>query len=1150
MKRTNILLAMLLFMGFLTLAGGSAYSRQTEPSQTTSAQSPTSKLGPELQRLLDSGAGGAVSVNIVLVDQPLHDVSKAVKEKHEKELEVSESRIKSIVERARKGEAAGKKAMTLSVEDERKKDLYGALTTAEKDEIEREKEKLKQVKRQVVKETIDATRGLIKPGQDRVRRAVEKAGGTVTYEGSFVNIVSATVPVDALPAIAALPDVAFIEKSKVYHALLDTATGSVYAQTFWNAGYNGSPYAVAVVDTGVDSSHPALASRVIDNKTFVTTGADAATSDDLYGHGTHVAGIVASTDATYRGVAPGAWIINAKAGNSSGSLEDSWVMSAIDWAIYNATGGADVVSASFGSPGSDLAFEKFFDALVDDLGIFAAVAAGNSGPGSQTIETPGKTYNVMTVGAMDDQDTTTRSDDSIAWYSSRGPLPFGSDRIKPDIMAPGGDSGADPIVSTAYNWEGGNPDFIGMSGTSMATPMVSGAAALLMSAGVTNPLEIKALLINTAEDRGATGPDNDYGWGYMDLNHTFYHTSDVRLGEVNNTVKKLYYVGPALPGDKATLVWNRYSAYNGPNYPTSYNSFASDLDLYLYSESNGTELDNSTLGYSNVEQVVSPSNDTVVIKIDAFSLQRSPETFALATEEGFTETALPEINATISQLNTSYVNNSFQIAVKASNNGSIAIHNVNVTLSLPAGVSLAGGSNPVELGTITAGNTKTATFTLTASSEGNKTINATANSSSYGETITTTSSIDITVYSGPTQISSCTAISSPGVYVLNRSIINSSASTCITITASNVVFDGAGHRIDGQDLGSPTYQKGVYVHNSTATLTNVTVKNLVVTDWWHGIYYQNAQNGNIINNTASSNYNGLYLSSSSNNNLTGNNASSNTGNGIHLSSSSGNNLINNTAQENNNYDVSFAPASTAHCSNVITNNTGSGNRPIKYFNGPVNLENETLSELILCDADGSKLNNITVIGSATKANNGLMAFFTDNSNITNTTADSDRIGIYLYTSHNNIIINSRANSNGDSGIRLSYSSNNILTDNTANSNSYHGIYLSSSSGNNLTNNRADSNSYRGIYLESSGNNNIINNSASSNNGTGIYLSSSSGNNIYNNLFNNTNNFGNGSALGTNSWNTTLTLGTNIVGGPYIGGNYWAKPDGTGFSETC
>jgi nitrous oxidase accessory protein len=153
-------------------------------------------------------------------------------------------------------------------------------------------------------------------------------------------------------------------------------------------------------------------------------------------------------------------------------------------------------------------------------------------------------------------------------------------------------------------------------------------------------------------------------------------------------------------------------------------------------------------------------------------------------------------------------------------------------------------------------------------------------------------------------------------------------------------------------------------------------------------------------------------------------------------------------------------------------------------------------------------------------------------------------GIYLVYSSNNSLMNNTAKENSNVGIFLYSSCNNSLMDNTVNDNN-DGIYLSSSCNNSLMNNTAKGNSDGGIYLYSSSNNSLLDNTIKDNN-NGIYLFSSCNYNlIYNNYFNNTNN---ARDSGNNTWNSTKTAGINIIGGPYIGGNYWSDYRGEDLTE--
>ncbi|MEU3603779.1 S8 family serine peptidase [Streptomyces sp. NPDC006798] len=252
----------------------------------------------------------------------------------------------------------------------------------------------------------------------------------------------------------------------VRKATLDRSTGQIGAPAAWARSLDGTGVKIAVLDTGIDASHPDLAGRVVAAKNFST----AAGSEDKHGHGTHVASIAAGKgvkDRRFKGVAPGAELINAKVLNDGGSGDDSGIVAGIDWAVAQ---GADVLNLSLGgydTPELD-PLEAQINKVSAEKGVLFAVAAGNSGPEARTIDSPGSAEAALTVGAVDDNDR-------LADFSSVGPR-AGDGGLKPDVTAPG----VATTAAAAAGTTGQNPPgYTTMSGTSMATPHVAGAAAIL-----------------------------------------------------------------------------------------------------------------------------------------------------------------------------------------------------------------------------------------------------------------------------------------------------------------------------------------------------------------------------------------------------------------------------------------------------------------------------------------------------------------------------------------------------------------------------------------------------------------------------------------------------------------------------------------------
>ena len=295
---------------------------------------------------------------------------------------------------------------------------------------------------------------------------------------------------------------------------------------------------------------------------------------------------------------------------------------------------------------------------------------------------------------------------------------------------------------------------------------------------------------------------------------------------------------------------------------------------------------------------------------------------------------------------------------------------------------------------------------------------------------------------------------------------------------------------------------------------------------------------------------GIYLAGNSNDNTIKNCNVRDFFYGVYIYSCSNTTVQDSRFQENRYYDLYIMVTTPEHCDNRLINVTGSGDRPIGFYNQSVTLQDMAFSSLYLCGADDSVLNNITIKGSDTYPNNGLRMFYINNSILTGVTSSRNYEGIYLYNANSNKLMDVKSNDNHKSGVEVRYSDDNLVENAETDSNSEHGIYLWSSSSNNLTDIRSMSNYYDGIYIYDSCST-TINNSYILNNGRcGIDLCRAGSSVIYNNHLCNDENVNFFGTAYANDWNTTKTPETNIIDRSYLGGNYWATPDGTGFSDMC
>jgi serine protease AprX len=359
-------------------------------------------------------------------------------------------------------------------------------------------------------------------------------GGVVQGTFSIVNAALCTLPVPVIQLVAALPFVTYISPDRPVQRLLDLSAAAVNASAAWNAGYDGKGIGIAVIDSGItnvpDLDNPNGSFRVVYSQDFIGGG-----TNDLYGHGTHVAGILAGDAAEsdcmfctrhFRGIASEANLINLRVLDENGNGKDSAVLAALDSVLtlqklYNIR----VVNLSLGRG----VFETYkLDPLCQAVemlwkhGITVVAAAGNGGrditdgiDGYGTIDSPGNDPYVITVGAMKTDGSPLRSNSLMASYSSKGPTAI-DHFVKPDLVAPGNlvvsllapnseiaAQNPQTLVPLSYYVEnGGSTDstfYYQLSGTSMATPVVSGAVADLLEAHPTlTPDQVKARLMLTA----------------------------------------------------------------------------------------------------------------------------------------------------------------------------------------------------------------------------------------------------------------------------------------------------------------------------------------------------------------------------------------------------------------------------------------------------------------------------------------------------------------------------------------------------------------------------------------------------------------------------------------------------------------------------
>ncbi len=380
------------------------------------------------------------------------------------------------------------------------------------------------------------------PVTSEVLSHLSAVGMRITGESRMISHIYGKATEDSVNAIAALPFVAMVhydepvtmqipdsqQDSSIYVTPAEAAY-AMGAAELYDDGYAGNGVNIAVIDTGCDVNHPFLSGAVTKTASVVPGEGE----DDYCGHGTHCAGIALGTHTTVddremHGIAPEAGLIVVKVLDKTGSGQTSWVCQGIEKAVEL---GADVISMSLGSVwdgggvGPDA---QIVNRVVNDLQIPVVIASGNSFmPG--TVGSPGSAIGAITVGSVAYH---TPHMFAISSFSSKGPL--SNLQTKPNVAGFGGNlwNPKETILSSIAGSLADGSNYAGLMGTSMATPGVSGAIALLLQAGMPfDRIRFEQLLAVSGQPIPHLQTNMD-GWGTMNVGEMYRNIDNEWLPDI------------------------------------------------------------------------------------------------------------------------------------------------------------------------------------------------------------------------------------------------------------------------------------------------------------------------------------------------------------------------------------------------------------------------------------------------------------------------------------------------------------------------------------------------------------------------------------------------------------------------------------------
>jgi subtilase family protein len=499
---------------------------------------------------------------------------------------------------------------------------------------------------QIEAELRDARAAIYTAAEDRLADRIKSVGGEIVYGSTAAPLLFVRIPTNLVRSVAEWPEVREMGLEGIWHPAMNVAGPTIQADWTYTQGYVGTGIKVAVVEYRSVHATGDLAGKVAawynalnnNNTPCYSTGFD---------HATWVAGAIAGQSATYRGVAPGAVILSAATCSTDINTNDHDVIEAADWALGQ---GASVLNLSLvqdTSTGMDSA-RKYFDSVVYEDFDNVVAATGNladCGVGvSENVGSPGVGWNVLTVGGIDDKNSTTWADDTL-WYKTPADPSNGACWNDPAGTAwnpnPDPDFNKPEVTAPAYSVRTANS--LSASGTSVASPMVAGIAAQLIARSPaqleTRPYAVKALIMAGAID-GVPLPsgtyDTDHGgvglasakWANQALVLGGGSTGGYLTGTASSitTYTSTFSV---LNNQKVqiALVWD--SKTSGADNWAKVDTNATDLDL-IVTLPDGSQVtsDSATNQYEFVD--FGTINGTVTVKVVVYRLSAGSSPYALA----------------------------------------------------------------------------------------------------------------------------------------------------------------------------------------------------------------------------------------------------------------------------------------------------------------------------------------------------------------------------------------------------------------------------------------------------------------------------------------------------------------------------------------